>query len=335
MRTHQLPVRVLICLFIVLTCSFAQANGLAPFSQSDVPPAPDFAQSASWLAQPDNPSEHPVDIFWVYPTILADDTHWLMDVTSPSMIKKAQGTIRKQASVFMDQANLYAPLYRQMNMAAIALSPAEQQAIIKYGMEDVWHAFSYYLKHLNQGRPFILAGHSQGSNLLTELVIRYWGTLGVEEQLVAGYFIGWSITGDDLKKNPTLAICESAKQTNCFINYNTMANGRQSFAPTRIAGALVVNPLTWTTSGDFAPASLNLGSKFFYEDGTSEVIPNFTSAQIIDSGLVVQPKDPALVDSGSATFPKGVYHVFDYSLFYENLRQNVGVRIKNFFSQTQ
>ena len=87
------------------------------------------------------------------------------------------------------------------------------------------------------------------------------------------------------------------------------------------------NPLTWKTDSTFAPATLNLGAVFF-DNGSTQAIPHFTSAQAIDSGLVVNPEDPALVDSGPPSFPKGVYHVFDYSLFYENLRENVAERIK-------
>ena len=31
-------------------------------------------------------------------------------------------------------------------------------------------AFDYYIKHYNNGRPFILLGHSQGSTVMTNLL---------------------------------------------------------------------------------------------------------------------------------------------------------------------
>ncbi len=133
-------------------------------------------------------------------------------------------------------------------------------------------------EHLNQGRPFIIAGHSQGSNVFLDNAVEKWGTLGVEKQLVAAYLIGWSITTDDLKKNPALAMCESATQVNCFISYNTVAAGRQKVAPTIREGAIVTNPLTWRTTGEPAPATLNIGARFFNPDGTSQVLPDFTPA---------------------------------------------------------
>ena len=94
-----------------------------------------------------------------------------------------------------------------------------------------------------------------------------------------------------------------------------------------------MNPLTWTTDDAYAPAELNLGGRFFNEDGSIQDVPNFTSAQVKDFGLVVEPKDPKLVTIESSTFPQGVYHQFDYSLFYENLRQNVRDRIDAYFNK--
>ena len=325
---------VLMAAIFLLSCSLGRAaSPLPPFDAQAVPPAPDYTREASWLALPSDPDRFVVDVFWVYPTILHDETHWLMDGSMSELRAAAAGTIESQASVFTGQANLYAPLYRQMNMAALTLSDAERMTIGSYGKDDVWRAFNHYLTHYNNGRPFILAGHSQGSSILTELAVAHWGGLGAEERLVAAYILGWSITDENLRENSTLTMCASADQTGCFLGYNTVAAGRQGAAPTIIKGAIVVNPLTWKLDGTKAPASRNLGATFFAADGTRRTYPGFTSAQVKDSGLVVDPADPSLVDSGSGTFPKGVYHVFDYSLFYENLRENVARRIQAFLTK--
>lgn len=333
--------RKLICTFIfsfaiMLACTPVWAGmSLPPFDPDTLPQTPDYAKDASWLALPANPNQYAVDVFWVYPTILHDESNWLMDISSPELKAAAQNSIVRQASVFTGQANLYAPLYRQMNMAALALSEDEISTIGGYGKQDVERAFHYYLEHYNNGRPFILAAHSQGSDTLTSLVVRKWGSLGVEKQLVAAYLIGWSITQDDLKQNNSLKMCGSAQETNCFISYNTVASGRQSVAPTISKGAVVVNPLSWKIDTAKAPANLNLGARFFNKDGSSQTLPYFTSAQAQDYGLIVIPIDSSLVDSDSATFPKGVYHPFDYSLFHENLKANVAQRIQAFLTNIQ
>jgi hypothetical protein len=321
---------IVMAIFMATFCFAGPARSeLATFNPDNVPAAPDYAHKASWLALPDNPDQYAVDVFWVYPTINCDATQWLMPITDKILCTKAANTLTTQASVFSIQANLYAPFYRQMNMAGLGLPEKDRDTIMSYGKQDVWHALNHYLKHSNKGRPFILAGHSQGSNILTDLMIDHWGKLRVEKRLVAAYLIGWSVTPEDLKTNPALEICKSATQTGCIITYNTMAPGKQEDAPTRIPGTFVVNPLTWSTTDKKGAAAMNLGSAFFHDDGTVLIRPGFTSAQIVDCGLVVEPADPSLLASPMSTFPQGVYHPFDYALFYKNLMANVAERIQN------
>ena len=305
-------------------------SSLAPFDPATAPAVPDYTRKESWLALPDDPGRYPVDVFWVYPTVFMEPRAWLMDIADAKLKSAAMTTVTEQASVFNGQANVYAPLYRQMNIAAMSLPDEQADDLMQYGAGDVWQAFTYYLAHYNQGRPFILAGHSQGSKLITAMAVDKWGRLGVEDRVVAAYLLGWSITPEDLTENPELDICTASDQTGCFILYNTMADGRQDQAPTRIPGTVVVNPLTWKTDDTFAPAAMNLGAVFFKADGTTETYPEFTSAQIKDGGLVVDPADPALVTPEHAVFPKGVYHAYDYALFYENLKANAAERIKAF-----
>ena len=269
----------------------------------------------------------------MYPTVLHDDIEWLMDYSSFGLKEAAYETIIHQASVFSVQANLYAPFYRQMNIAALSLPEAEKSMLQAYGKQDIRRALAHYLKYYNNDRPFILASHSQGSNVLADLAVEIWGETGAENRLIAAYIIGWSITEDDLVENDAIRMCKNAWQTGCFISYNTVAAGKQNVAPTITTGAIVTNPLTWEIHDVKAPASLNLGAVFFDDAGKSQTIPYFTSAQALDGGLVVEPSDPSFVDSGAILFPKGVYHAFDYSLFYENLRANVAQRIQSFLAK--
>ncbi|MDN3720451.1 DUF3089 domain-containing protein [Roseibium salinum] len=147
---------------------------------------------------------------------------------------------------FSGQANLYAPFYRQMNLAGFNLPEDERDALTAHGEEDIRRALRHYMEHYNNGRPFIVAAHSQGSYVLTQLIVDHWGKLGIEAQLIAGYLIGWSITGEDLQDNPAIDICGEPRQTGCFISYNSVAAGKQGEAPMILKGAIVVNPLTWT-----------------------------------------------------------------------------------------
>lgn len=330
----MLPRHSVFCLLAALALSLllsatAWCGSLDPFDPADdVPPAPDYAQPEGWLTLPDDPGRFPVDMVWIYPTVLMDDSHWLMDTSDPAQRDLARPTLVRQAGVFSSQANVYAPLYRQMNLAGLSLDEAELGQLMRYGQEDVTRALDYYLTNFNQGRPFILAGHSQGSNLLVDWALEHLGDTGAEDRLVAVYAIGWSITPADLERNPAMEMCGRSDQTGCFICYNSMEAGRQDVAPTLAPGSLAVNPLSWTTDGEFVPASRNLGAVFFAEDGSATTIPAYTSAQIVDGGLVVVPSDPEMVHLTNSLFPAGVYHAFDYSLFFENLRANAAERIE-------
>ncbi len=287
--------------------------------------SPDYVRAANWLARPAK-AAHPVDVFWAYPTVYQGKA-LIADISDPQMRQAAERTLIAQASVFDGQANIFAPLYRQANVSVLAMSPADKAAKLAVGQRDLAAAFAYYLEHLNQGRPFFLAGHSQGSNLLTNLLLARAGDPAMKN-LVAAYLIGWSVTRDDLAKHPAVKICVRADQTGCVVTYNSVAAGYQKKAPTIQPGAISVNPLTWTIGGELAPASLNRGAVFFNEDGAKTVRPAFTSAQNQEGGLVVAPADPSLLTN--LCFGQGVYHAYDYSLFYENLRLNAARRIKAF-----
>lgn len=303
--------------------------GMPPLDLESQPAAPDYADQQGWLLKP-AVAVAPVDVFFVYPTVLFNDTDWLMDTTRPDMRAAALATVNTQASVFAGQANIFAPMYRQMNMAGLGLSDADAAPLNEIVHDDVWRALTHYLKYENNDRPFFLAGHSQGAMILTDILLDHWGSTGAEERLVAALLPGWSLTPADLAANSSVHMCERSDQTGCVISYNSMAAGRQSAAPTLKKNALAVNPLSWSMDGTFIPAEKNLGAVFFDNAGKPAIYPHFSSARIVDGGLVVQPENVELVTVKDGHFPAGIYHAFDYALFFENLKVNIAERIDAF-----
>ncbi len=302
---------------------------MPPLDLNGMPSAPDYALRKGWLAKPVAPAA-PVDVFFVYPTVLFNDIDWIMDTNRSEMRAAAKTSLDSQAVVFEGQANIYAPMYRQMNIAGLGLSDTEAAPLHEIVHSDVWRAFTHYLKYENNGRPFFLAGHSQGSMILTDLMLEHWGSIGAEDRLVAALLLGWSLTPAELAAHPAVRMCDRSDQTGCVISYNTMAEGRQPVAPTLKTGALAVNPLSWTTDEIFVSAEKNLGAVFFDAEAMPTTYPHFTSARIVDGGLVVQPVNLDLMMVKGGHFPDGVYHAFDYSLFFENLKANIAARIQAF-----
>lgn len=325
---------LIILFFIALYCFSlpGYCSAMPPLDPASFPKAPNYTEQQSWLSKPSK-ATLPVDVFFVYPTVLFNDSDWLMDLSDTKSIGGAQSTIETQASVFKGQANIYAPLYRQMNLAGLKVKGKDAKLLANAGFDDVLRAFTYYLKHENKGRPFFLAGHSQGSMILTNLMLEKWGKTGAEERFIAALLIGWTITKGDLETHDNIKMCADSAETNCIISYNTMAEGRQGAAPTLRPDSVTVNPLSWSTDGRFVAASFNRGAVFFDRNNKPAPYAQFTSAQIVEGGLIVQPKNIDLVTVKGGHFPAGVYHAFDYSLFYENLKANIAERIEHFMKK--
>jgi hypothetical protein len=98
----------------------------------------------------------------------------------------------------------------------------------------------------------------------------------------------------------------------------------------------VVNPLTWKTDTAFAPASVNSEAVFFrYEDPERPArYRHFAAAQVVNNALVITDvSHPEELPATSVTFPEGVYHMYDYAIFYGNLPKNVEDRIRSYFGK--
>ena len=313
-----------ICLF------FAGGCGLGSSSPAQ---NPDYRNVSMWLSLPSQ--EKAVDVFYVYPTV-SSNPGGNMDILSEDERILAQGMLQAQASLFEGEANLFVPYYRQMSTKVVI--PEEQVATdtpeFKQGAEDVARAFDYYIEKLNEGRPFILAGHSQGTMALIELVkSRFGKSEKLRSLLVAAYFIGYTVTDEDLR-TAGLEAARGADDTGVVITYNTQSP-TSTGGPMLMAGAHCTNPLNWKTDATYAPAEENRGARF-YNDATGEFlreVPQYCDAWIdLDTGalLTTIPEGESL-DIGP--FPEGVYHRYDYAFWYRNLEENVQVRIQAFLEQ--
>ncbi len=322
---------LLVCL-ICWTTGCGPAAVPAKATETNAAATPDYQDASTWVAQSSSPA-HPIDVFYVYPTIYSADAPPNMDIQDEALRSIAENLMTTQAGVYSSQANLFAPYYRQMSMAR--LNPEEdmfQNEYFKVGYSDVSRAFTYYLEHLNEGRPFILAGHSQGSMALIALMQEYFDDPELQERLVAAYLIGYSITPDILAAAPWMRTATGADDTGVIISYNTQAPGATG-SPVLLPGAFCINPLTWTTDATPAGKELNLGAVFF--DDNSPVIereiPHYAGATVDPDSGALETDVPDELDVGG--FPPGIYHRFDYELWFRNLEANVKTRCEQFLSR--
>ena len=321
--------------------------GCAGGNSVSAPQATDYSQAAHWLSLP--APVKAVDIFYLYPTAWKKTDQSepnICEIDNPSMLTHAPLVFAQQATAFETIGNIYAPYYRQTDAAYLLKLPLAEQdkAIGGIPKLDTFAAFDYYIKHFNNGRPFILAGHSQGSNLLIYLLSEYMKeNPQVYDRMIAAYVIGCSVTDAYLAKNPHLKFTEGPDDTGVIISYNTeaptvLAPGN----PVVLPGALAINPITWTREETLAAAEENLGSILPNADGSiavdeeGQMVPamNYADARVDKTkGVVIcSTVDVEKLSPGNQVFGKGVYHSFDYSFYYYNIRENAQNRVNKYLA---
>ena len=156
----------------------------------------DYSRPSRWLSLPTTVDKK-VDVFYLYPseyTKAAPSAPIVGPIDDPGMMQGAQVAFQRQATAFRTFATIYAPYYRQADAASRAALPQKEQVKIVAGAptQDGIAAFDYYIRHFNHGRPFILSGHSLGSNVLANLLSQYMKRHpDVYKRMVAAYVVGY------------------------------------------------------------------------------------------------------------------------------------------------
>jgi len=189
------------------------------------PVATDYSLAAHWLALPISPAPtHPVDVFYLYPTAWTSTSSdpQICAIDEPSMLVQAPQAYARQATAFANVGNIYAPFYRQDNMSSVD----RWNVIAGIPTLDATAAFDHYIQNFNDGRPFILVGHSQGATVLTNILSGYLGrNPAVLARMVAAYVIGSPITVRFLSENPQLKFATGADDVGVVVSWNTEGPG--------------------------------------------------------------------------------------------------------------
>jgi hypothetical protein len=293
----------------------------------------DYGNSDNWLRLP-NAIVHQVDVIYLYPTAYSDANGTLVsEITDADMRTSAQKVYLKQATAFETTGNMFAPYYRQLNGAMFSnMTSAE---ILAGGWNeprtDVYAALDYYFAHYNSGRPNILAGHSQGSNMLN-IVLDEYMDLHPEyyERMIAAYQIGCSLTTDFLAENPHVRAATAADDLGVVVSWNTEGPGNL-YAESLVVdtNAVSINPLNWRTDETYANVSENPGSLIETDDGRFSLVAGIADARInLTRGSVICTSvDPSVYAIPAAdVFGPESYHGYDYGFYFVSLRENAKLR---------
>lgn len=311
-----------------------------PFAQSPVPPAPDYGDTTNWSALPqkqdiadivpnssfkEDEANAKVDVFYIYPTIYEYGDPWnanVKDTALNALIDKLP--VKNQATVFNGSCKVYVPRYRQAHLKAFFHLDGDGKKALDLAYSDISRAFKYYLDHYNQGRPIIIAGHSQGSYLGKMLMQEFFDGKPLQKQLVAAYLIGYPQLPSDYT---TLNGCKDPTSTECIVGWGTFARGY--YPDSNILAnkqAICVNPITFkmdTSYVPFADAKGIVGRKY------NHVMPMAVDAQVHNG--VVWINTPKI--TGAKLLKIKNYHVADYNLFWVDLRNNVKQRVAAYLKE--
>jgi hypothetical protein len=328
----------LILLFFI-SCTPAYTKYISNYKSVNEPEVPDYSRLEYWAAHPakQDPSDSVpaplqnytikdsvVDVFFLHPTTFGSggDTTWNADINDATTNAKTDyTTILYQASVF-NECRVFAPRYRQASIRAYYTKDSDAVQAFDLAYQDLKNAFQYYLDHYNQGRPIIIASHSQGSTHAERLLKEFFEDKPLKSKLVVAYILGMAIPKDYFT---SLGPCKDSTQTGCFVGWRTFKNGYEpEFVKKENGNSYVTNPLNWTTTTEYAPKSMNRGAILRKFNTLSEHVAD---AQIHDDVLWIhKPHFP-----GSFFYRTKNYHVGDINLFYMNVRNNVQTRIKAFW----
>jgi len=328
----------------------------AKFEGGAATPAEAYRRADMWLARPDlpdNPSlwlppgvdpkrEPRASVFFIHPTSYLQRSHWNAPLGDPESQWRARLFVRSQASVFNHVADIWAPKYRQATFGAFLTTQQEAQRALDFAYRDVAAAFDAFLAAAPRDRPIILAGHSQGSLHLLRLLRERIAGKPEARRIAAAYAIGWpvSLTAD----LPFLGLpaCRGPAESGCILSWQSFGEPAEtdmvtdvfdkSAGPTGLPRAgspmLCANPLTGGPGGA-GPGEPNLGM----------LVPN---AELTEGRLQV-PGVPARCegrgflligeeapDLGPYVLPGNNYHVYDYALFWMNMRRDAATRLAAF-----
>ena len=290
---------------LLVLAAVAAVVSCAPREQ--VPDAPDYASPEAWYVT-DRGAD--MDIFYISSTETFDTRvgrklyHYAQAADSaacPGMRAEMQGVDQ----ILGGDLNFFSPFYRQMAMETYQDTTLVDSRF-QLTMEDVRAAFKYYVDEPSGGRPFVLAGFSQGGEALVELLKELPDSL--RPRLVAAYVLGWHIRPEDLSA-PAIRPAQGAEDVGVTICYNSVADPAAACDFVSGGNTVAINPVNWCT--DATPAVL-------FDTLTVTLDPS-THLLVVDgfkgTGYAWKPY-----------FEDGCYHTFEIRWYGDCLRENIATR---------
>lgn len=310
----------------------------------------DYSDPDNWLALPAETSL-PADIIFLYPTAcMTPDAPPICELHDPAMVQQAKDYLAQSGAAFEGVGNIFAPLWRQVSGPFVNTRSFEEVDEAQWAepRTDVFAAMDYYFENLNGGRPWIIAGHSQGSRLLGMVLGEYMAEHpDYYARMICAYRIGDGLTRPYLAKYPHVKPAQGPDDLGVCVSWNTEGPGnigRESLVvpPECVA----INPLNWavdeTPAGEelckgcflplvpgheMVPLKEKVSTVLNLERGTVIV----TNPEMAKYSVTALTPDAEMAKAMEATFGPECFHTCDYGFFFYNIRENAAERVRKWF----
>lgn len=326
----------------------------APFQALAAAPPNAYADRKMWFARPNAPGNPALwtpkgfapavkpraAVFFIHPTSYLDRSRWNAPLDDAAANARAALFLRGQASAFNAAGVIWAPRYRQATFGAFLTNQAEAEKALDLAYRDVSAAFDQFVAEAGD-RPIILAGHSQGALHLTRLLRDKVAGKPIARRVVAAYVVGWPVSRATDLARMGLDECTRPDQSRCLLSWQSFAEPADTAqvldafdsttgfdgTPRRDTPMVCTNPITGTANGA-AAATANLGTLVPSSDlASAALVPGSVPARCAGRGILLIGDPPAL---GNYVLPGNNYHVYDYSLFWANVRADAARRLAAF-----
>ena len=294
------------------SCQTKQTSG------EPIPAEPDYQDSTQWYVS----NRHSqADIFYIISTETGDYTlpdgrtcHYA-DTYADSLRAPLYGEMLGVDTLLSGQFNFYSPYYRQCSLQTFE-DDSLKSARMPLALNDVRRAFKHYLEQMNGGRPFIMAGYSQGASLMLELLKEMDDD--TFSRLIAAYAIGTTIETPHRHIVPA----KGADDTGVTICYNSVRNASctmKGWTHSNIA----INPVNWQTDSTSVtlitePSPLKPVAE--QQKDTMTVHLDKASGLLFVEGFTGQDYILPLIGV------EGNYHSREIWLYRQQLRENMALR---------
>jgi len=307
----------------------------------------DYSKLESWKVHPNglydahlkSEDEPKADVFYLHPTTYYRAVPKNQNKQTPVTNRRLDRIVINQVSSFASSARIFLPVYRQAHLRVFLKGDTNHlRCTLDTAYADIREAFQTYMANWNQGRPIVIASHSQGSFLALRLLKEFFDGEN-RNKLVAAYVIGIPVSQEHLRQFDRLKYCENMDDYGCMVSWMTIDDKSGITEPRTRARALIgsefipsselelvcTNPLTWGTTSELAMGkelhALIPAARYQTMRWTKKPI----KAEI-DGGFVRVSGHDKTVFNGT----NGNLHVYDYNLFYRDIEKNLRNRINKF-----